>query len=218
MKHCFIFLFVFLPIMTLFGQTFSLQIGPSFSKSTWENIWMTKHTLLQDKVIGTNASLGIEYWDRKYFNLSSSLGFIQKGGKDSIQLVFGPPEPIPLTFYKLRLNYLTVNTCAIVKIPVRDVITPYLLAGPRIDYLVSYKEDAAIIKEYEDVDKINYLSYGFITGVGIKYKLDKVELGVVFNYLINLNNLVDFKWTSDGPTRKVSDNTYTLNFQIGYKL
>jgi len=218
MKHHFIFLFVFLPIMTLFGQTFNLQIGPSFSKSKWENIWLAEHTLLKDKVIGTNASLGIEYWDNTYFNLSSSLGFIQKGGKDSIQFEFGPPEPIPFTFYKLKLNYLTVNTCVIVKIPVRDVIIPYLLAGPRVDYLVSYKEDAAIIKDYVDIDKVTYLSFGFITGIGIRYELDKLQLGVVFNYLINLNNLVDYKWTNAGPTRKISDNTFTLNFQIGYKL
>jgi hypothetical protein len=218
MKHCFIFLFVFLPIMTLFGQTFNLQIGPSFSKSTWENLWMSEHILLQDRVVGTNASLGIEYWDNTYFNLSSSLGFIQKGGKDSIPFEFGPPEPIPVTFYKLKLNYLTVNTSVIIKIPVRDVIIPYLLAGPHIDYLVSYKEDAAIIKDYVDEDKVNYLSYGFITGFGVRYKLDKIQLGVVFNYLMNLNNLVDYKWTSAGITRKVSDNTFTLNFQIGLKI
>jgi hypothetical protein len=218
MKHCFIFLLVFLLIMSVFGQTLDVQIGPSFSKSKWENLMMSNHTLLNDKVIGTNASLGIEYWDNTYFNLSSSLGFIQKGGKDSIQIVFGPPEPIPLTFYKLKLNYVTFNTCAIVKIPFRDVIIPYLLAGPRIDYLVSYKEDVPVIKGYEDVDKVNCLSYGFITGAGIKYKLDKIQVGVVFNYLINLNNLVDFKWTSDGPLRKFSDNTFSLNFQIGHKL
>lgn len=204
--------------MALFGQTFNLQIGPSFSKSNWENIMMSQHNLLEDNVTGTNASLGIEYWDNTYFNLSSNLGFIQKSGKDSIQLVFGPPDPIPLTPYKLKLNYLTVNTSVIVKIPIRDVITPYIMAGPRIDYLVSYKEDIAVIKDYEDIDKVNYLIYGFITGIGINYKFDKIQVGIVFNYYVNLNNMVDFKWTSTSVTRKVSDNTYTLNFQIGYKL
>ena len=204
--------------MALFGQTFNLQIGPSFSKSNWENIMMSQHSLLDDNVIGTNVSLGMEYWDHTYFNLSSNLGYIQKGGKDSIQLIFGPPEPIPLSPYKLKLNYLTVNTCIIVKIPVRDAIFPYLLAGPRIDYLVSYKEDVPVIKNYEDIGKVNYFIYGFITGIGINYKLDKIQLGIVFNYFINLNNLVDFKWTNAGPIRKVSDNTFVLNFQIGYKL
>jgi hypothetical protein len=204
--------------MSLFGQTLDVQIGPSFSKSKWENLWMTEHPLLEDKVVGANASIGLEYWDHTYFNLSSSLGFIQKGGKDSIPLAWGPPEPIPLTFYKLKLNYVTFNTSVIVKIPIRNVITPYLMAGPRIDYLVSYKEDASIVKFYEDIDKLNYVRYGFITGAGIKYNLDKIQVGVVFNYLINMNNLVDFKWTSDGPLRKVSEDTYVVNFQIGYKL
>lgn len=220
MKHNLIFIFIFLPVMTVFGQTFNVQVGPSFSKSNWENIGSSDHnSLLEDKVVGISGSLGAEYWNKKYFNLSSNIGFVQKGGKDSIWTVFGPPDPLPLFPYKLKLNYLTVNTLIVARIPVKDAIFPYIFVGPRVDYLVSYSEDSpGIIQGYADRDKVNYLNYGFITGVGIKYKFDKFLLGVVYNYNINLNNLVDFKWTSSGSTYKISDNTYTLNLQIGYKL
>jgi len=217
MKHNIIFLFLLLPIMTLFGQTFNLQIGPTFSKLKWENS-LVQHTMLDNNVTGINALLGIEFWDNKYFNLSSNLGFIQKGGKDSISVTSPLGEMDSMMLFKERLNYLTVNTAFIFKIPVKDVIFPYIMAGPRIDYLISYKENIAFIKQFEDADKVNYLIYGIIMGIGINYKFDKIQLGIVFNYYVNLNKMVDYTWENPNITNKISDNTFALNFQIGYKL
>lgn len=172
--------------------------------------------MFNKNVIGFDASLGIEYLNFKYFNLSSGLGFTQKGGKDSLMVTGAQGENGSMAEFKIRLNYLTLNTVVELKVPIRDFITPYVLIGPRLDYLISYKEGANSIKQFDEIGKVNKFIYGIITGAGINFKIKKIQLGIVFDYYFNINKLVDY--TSDkGVSNKISDITYTLNFLVGYR-
>ena len=73
---------------------------------------MVNETMYNKYVAGLNVLVGIDYLNLKYFNLSSNIGFIQKGGKDSILIVtqFGEPENKEL--FKITVNYITINTTA----------------------------------------------------------------------------------------------------------
>jgi hypothetical protein len=83
--------------------------------------------------------------------------------------------------------------------------------------MISYQEKVDFIKQFDEINQVNKFIYGFITGAGINFQIKKIQLGAVFEYYINLNKLVDYN--SDKDVRnKISDYTYTLNFQIGYKL
>jgi Outer membrane protein beta-barrel domain len=216
MKRNFLILLVCLLNLSLFGQTLHLQIGPSFSKLNWKNS-MVQDIMFNRNVTGFNASIGVEYLNLKYFNLNSTLGFIQKGGKDSISVTGPQGENESKEEFKIKLNYLTINTTVEFKVPIKEFITPYIFIGPRLDYLISYKEKANFIKQFDEINQVNKYIYGFIAGVGINFQIKKIQLGAVFDYYLNINKLVDY--TSDkNVSNKISDNTYTLSFQVGYKL
>lgn len=216
MKKNIIFLFCALQIATLSGQTLKLQIGPSFSKLNWENS-VVNETMYNKNVTGFNVLVGIDYLNLKYFNLSSNLGFIQKGGKDSIFVVAPPGEIEKKDLFKTKLNYLTVNTTANLRFPIKDFVIPYLFAGPRIDYLISYKEDAVLFQQFDDWGILNKLIYGALTGIGIDFKINKFFVGAVFNYYFNFNKIVDN--TSEANVyNKIIDRTYTIDLKVGYTL
>ena len=216
MKRNLLFLSVCLLNVSLLGQTLDLQIGPTFSKLNWRNS-MVQGIMFNKNVTGFNASIGVEYLNFKYFNLHSNVGFIQKGGKDSISVTGSQGEVESKEEFKIKLNYLTLNTNIEFKLPIIKFITPYVLIGPRLDYMISYQEKVDFIKQFDEINQVNKFIYGFITGAGINFQIKKIQLGAVFEYYINLNKLVDYN--SDKDVRnKISDYTYTLNFQIGYKL
>jgi hypothetical protein len=213
------------------GQTVTFQTGPSFSKLFDRINYLDSddddRLNLDNILTGFNATAGIEYWDHKYYNLSSNAGFIQKGGKDTAFYwsQYGIQDSIAP--YRFRFNYLTFNTGFVFKVPLKQSITPYLFAGPRIDYLVSYREinNWGEIKMWDSLNDLNHVIFGLITGVGIKYNFSKVHLGIVFNYYINLNKIwyyeqvapVEWNYTRLDRTFSLTDRTFTLNFQIGYK-
>jgi len=216
MKKNITFLFFVLQIGTLIGQNLKIQIGPTFSKLNWENS-MVDETVYNNNITGVSVLIGIDYLNFKYFNLSSNIGFIQKGGKDSVFVVapLGGVENKGLL--KIKLNYLTVNTTANLKFPIKDFVIPYLFVGPRIDYLISYKEDAVVLQQFDDMGILNKLIYGVLTGVGIDFKIKKFFVGAVFDYYFNFNKIVDN--TSDtNVSNEIIDRTFTIDLKVGYKM
>jgi hypothetical protein len=116
----------------------------------------------------------------------------------------------------LKLNYLTINTTFNLKFPIRKILEPYIFVGPRFDYLVSYKENVVLLKQFEDLDQLSKISYGLLTGCGINCTILKFQLGIAFDYYFNINKQVDFV-SSYGVKNQLFDRTYTINTLFGYK-
>jgi len=74
----------------------------------------------------------------------------------------------------------------------QKILEPYLSAGPRLDYLISYNENVYFLKAFDDSGQLNKFSYGFIMGCGINSKIKKFRLGAAFDYYLNLNKISDF--------------------------
>jgi hypothetical protein len=206
------------------GQTIFLKFGPSFSNIK-EQIPSDYISEIGKDIIGFDAIVGVNYLNFKYFNLSSGIGFIQKGGTVT-QAIHGN-DP---TWHNdtARLNFLTINTTFNLKIPIIKFIEPYIFFGPRLDYLFSYSEkNGYLFKDYDYYKKLNKVIYGILLGGGINFKVKRFQLGLGFDYYINMNKLVDYSQTnyvtgyggtgSWEYTSKISDNTFTINALIGFK-
>ena len=199
-----------------FGQTLNLIIGTAISNLKWDNS-LTHDKIFYKNLIGLDILVGLDYLNFKYLNLSSNLGFIQKGGSGSVLTTnVQNPEEMTSTNVKTKLNFLTVNTILEAKIPIKNVVIPFIQAGPRLDYLISYKENVIILQQFDDLDQLNHFIYGIVVGAGIDFKISNFKLGLVFDYFANFNKLVDYT-AYTGIRNQISDNTFTLNFQIGYK-
>ena len=214
MKTRLLLFLIILTGTTIHAQTIFAKIGPSFSKLTWANS-MLKEDGFKKGLVGFDALLGVNYLNFIYFHLSSGLGFIQKGGKEEGVVTDIVGRPVGNIEQVEKLNYLTVNTTFNFKVPVAKFLEPYLSAGPRLDYLISYNENVPFLKLFEDTGELNKVSYGFLLGCGINSKIRKFRMGIAFDYYININKISNF--TSEyGYTNKIYDNTYTLDVLIGY--
>jgi len=199
----------------ILGQTTYIKVGPVFSHLSWTNSMIEENTLSRG-ITGFNLLIGLKYLNLNFFNLNSSLGFIQKGGSGQATLTNELGDSIGTITQKEKLNYLTINTMVNLKFQFLKILEPYIFAGPRLDYLISYNENVGFIKQFDDAGKLNKLSYGFLFGVGVNVNMKKIFFGVSFDYYSNLNKIVDFT-SNYGVTNKLSDRTFSLNALVGYK-
>lgn len=209
-------LFVVVSFFTFFtfGQTLKIQTGPSFSSLDFRVDGISTRPY-NETLIGYSIFMGVDYLDKKYFNLSSNLGLLRKGGKQTILLISYFGDPGTERIDNARLDYLSLNTLIDLKYPITDKITPYLCFGPRIDYLVG------ISKEFDPLtldNEIFRLNYGFILGGGLKYDLTKFQIGIHADYYINCNKIADWPAVIPNLGGTIADKTFTLNLSLGYKL
>ncbi len=147
MKRNVLILLACLLNMSLLGQTSYFQIGPSFSKLSWNNSMINKDPFNKG-IVGVDAMAGVNYLNFKYFCLSSNIEFIQKGGSQKVTMTNELGDSIATTEETERLNYLGVNTTFDLKIPIKDVIEPFIFVGPRLDYLIKYGSSQRCVPGY----------------------------------------------------------------------
>ena len=198
-----------------FNQTLNLRFGPCFSAMDWRNSSVNGNIYDQNN-LGINVILGIDYLDFKYFNLSTNLGYIQKGGSgSSVNKGSINPEPYTESEIHTKLNYITVNTVFEAKIPVKDLVVPFIHVGPRVDYLISFSDNVQLFNQFTEVDELNKTIYGVIGGGGVDFRFSKFKVGLVFDYFWNINKLVDYK-ANTGATHQIDIHAFSINAQVGY--
>ncbi|MCX6303513.1 MAG: outer membrane beta-barrel protein [Bacteroidetes bacterium] len=199
-----------------FSQTLNLRFGASVSNLNWVNSASVDQVFNKNN-IGFDLLLGLDYLDHTYFNLSTNLGYVQKGGAGSLlNTSFQSPEGFTETDVSTKLNYVTVNTLFEVKVPVKNLVVPFIHVGPRVDYLVSYTQSYNLFEHFTLDDQLHKTIYGVIGGAGIDFRIKRFKVGVVFDYYWNFNKLVDYTNDFDNYNQ-VYDRTFTLNLQVGYK-
>jgi hypothetical protein len=196
------------------GQHIKIQTGTTLSKLDWQ-IGSLDSGLYNETLIGHSLLAGIDYLENKYFNLSSNLGFIQKGGKETLVIIGVTGEPINEKTEKAKLDYFTVNTTLDLKYPIKDKILSFISVGPRFDYLVSYSHQ---FDGLNDIDALKKYNLGLILGGGIKYDLSKIQIGLRADYYLDFDKVADWPAETGNLGGKVKDKTITLNLTIGYKL
>lgn len=198
----------------LSGQSFNLQLGTSVSQINWVlSIDENSFNYYEQPKVGFSGFLGIEYLENKHFNLSSNIGYIQKGAKSVKNRVAPHSDIYSSTFEEsIRLDYFSVNTIIEGKIPIKDKWIPFLGIGPRFDYIVNHSEEFSVLKESGD---LNELSVGFLMAGGVKFRLPKMQFGLRADYYLNVNDIAEVKQSSETGL-KITDQTMAINFIVGY--
>ncbi len=199
-----------------FGQTVNFQVGTSMSHLDWKINGTTVGSLYNKTLIGYSILAGIDYLDKKYFNLSSNIGFIRKGGKDEAQLYDQNGVLTSGTLInKATLDYFSINTKVDIKYEIKETFTPFVGIGPQFGYLINNSKLFEAIKKN---DRLENKSYGLLVGGGIKYNRSKFQLGLRADYYLDFTKVAD--WTVEAPKvgSKITSKTYSISFTIGYKL
>jgi len=198
------------------GQTIKIQGGTSISNLNWELMGVNVDPIYEETLIGYSFFAGIDYFDKQYFNLSSNIGMIRKGGKDEVQLtdISGALTGQTIT-EKATLNYLSLNTTIDFKYSIKETVTPFISFGPRFDYLLSSSEH---FDGLEEIDKLKNTSIGLILGGGLKYDISNIQFGLRADYYLDFAKVAEWKIENTGNDGEVTVNTFTVNITIGYKL
>lgn len=123
--------FVCLCTHTVFSQIIKVNGGLSLSAMDIKN-----SSTLNDNLSNPFVTAGLDYWEHKYWYLSSEVGFIKKGGKESVNLRESLDDPGTFTDIKGAWSVIQLNTTFRVKIPV--VVNHHLIigAGPSLDFIM----------------------------------------------------------------------------------
>ena len=205
--------------MTCFanGQLLKFQAGVSGSSLDWKIVNGTVQQYKQ-KITGHSIFIGLDYLQKKYFNLSSNIGILRKGGEED-NIFFTDPFGQPLIGEKQKatLDYLSINTTFDLKYPIKEKLFPFVSLGPRLDYLTSNNDRFNSLKEAKELNKF---SYGINMGAGFQYQFLRFRIGIRGDYLLNLNHISDYTVTNMMRDERiqVKDKTFIGNLFLGVKL
>lgn len=201
-KTVFILLFVLMAQMGI-SQILKVENGISISSLNKD---------FDHKIRPYQFMMDVEYCDKGWFNISSGIGKLTKGGSRGIPIT----TEDGYTSYgniNLYVDYLTLNSTFDVKY-VKNKFVLYLGAGPRIDIKLKTRYTHSIdeLSPLADGGTVN-LIYGINCICGVRYLINRVQLGLNAGYLSSFNEMY-----TGLDKKKVSDKTFTVGVSVGYKL
>jgi len=173
------------------------EFDPSYSLPTLNNI-------ANRNLNGFYSGIDIDYLKSRFFALSTGIGFYQNGAKyDWVNRID-----------KLDLSYLTFDTKVKIKYDFNK-FTPYLVIGPRLDYLLQF---SSAFDDYERLGMMNKINYGLRYGLGIQYDFGKIILGIAWKNNVSFNSTVENNGESMNPPFKINNKTMIFNLDFGIKM
>ena len=204
--------------VSCYSQTVYFKGGISHSKlDLTYRAFNDEEKKYEDPLLGSSFFIGDEYLKHKYFSLSTEIGIYRAGGQYSSeelnkQMLFESPSI-------LRFSYFSINTCANFN-PINKKFKLQFQVGPKLDYLTK-KNDSVFYGVEQSGGLYRNNVFGFITGIGIYYKLNKIQFGISGKYIIGKQKIS--KWIEINRSGynnyegiKAFHNTYFLNLSVGY--
>lgn len=195
-----LFLALVLIAKTSYSQVidrYGINIGTSYSTQI-RNYKLINFDSGNEYKFGLQASLQAEKDFGNLLALRTEVGYIQKGFKNNIQLVFADGTTVEANNDNVILHNLALNMGLKVK-PLKTDYSSYLLAGLRVDYMISYKDieieglgSGLKFGIYESTIKnFNEFNIGGLIALGIDIKdLIYFELEYNPNFTKNLDDNV----------------------------
>lgn len=175
--------------LVLCGQvpaSFGLKGGIGLANQSYR-ITPIDYTLETEALIGPVVTLFVETFKGSHFSFQVDVGYVVKGSStttqsvtvnhlDNDRIMLNEGEPAASKF-----AYLSVVPMARYRWDL-EKLTPYLLLGPRVDFLINYKTES----EY-DLPNQNLTLFGLSCGVGLEFQLQNLGLFAELQYLPDLS-------------------------------
>lgn len=188
----------------VFSQVIKIENGVSFSKMNLPG------NVFHDNLSMYSMNVGCDYLERKWYFLSSEIGYVRKGGAENAVYIDDPSD-LRAIHLKNTLDYITINASFNVKYNFRG-FNLYAGIAPTLDFLVKnrFKSDAPEENQNEEIFPAHKIVLGFKPSIGIFYDTDKIRLNIETSYMKNITKL--------SRSNSMKANTFLLSFGIGYKL
>lgn len=170
--------FVFGATMAVSGQfvkSVGVKTGISLANQSYR-IDFVDHTLETDPLVGSAASLFMEFIRVGRLGVQADLAYITKGSKSTVQSVTVnhlDNDRIVVNEgdeHQSKFSYLSLSPLARYRIG-KGLIRPYLELGPRFDLLLKYSSDS----EYPLEEQNSYI-LGLTGGAGVELNISKLGI------------------------------------------
>jgi len=188
------------------GQIDNFQSGVSISHLSYKvkDMCMCPGEQYRKDLIGYSEFVGMDYFDKKYVDISANLGVISKGGTD-------PYYDYSNKKFSQILNYASINTIVNFKYPIADKLIPYVNIGPSTDILF-YNNQYHNIFPTNSYYYFHRITFTFLFGGGLKYEFNKYQIGFLYERYANVLKIAHI------PSYDVFVTASTINLTVGYKL
>jgi len=168
------------------------------------------YTMDTEPIIGPTAGIFIEVFRKKHLSFQLDLAYVAKGSKtttESITVNHLENDRIVVNQGDLTVsnfNYLVASPMVRFRFDKRQ-ISPYLMLGPRFDYLLNYKTDS----DYP-LEKQNSFLVGIHIGTGVEYYFEKLGIFLEVQYQSDLQPVATWD-----PIH-INNNVLLFNLGIRY--
>ncbi len=206
-------LIILINTLNLFSQIIKVENGISMTSFQFKSY----ESPFDKKIYTYQISSGIDYLDKGWFNLSSNVGYIRRGGKSIYESRNNDGDYLGKIADKIHIDYLTLNTTFNVKTTTYNNYTFFAGVGPRLDFKLNrnYTFGGSPSLDISTAPKVNNIAFGLKCTTGAYYEVGRIQLGLNLSYLPNFTKI--FK-KDDGSGSYCHDHTFTLGLSLGYKL
>lgn len=173
-------------LSSMFIGTASSQVLKIDNGITINSLAGDKFDLFSNKTTSYSGLIGIEYYERKWFYLSSEIGYLKLGGKEN-----GTIDGLP-TRDEQTWNYAQINTTFRAK-AVKQKTEFYAGAGPYANVLL---ESASFNKSAYDGYSAERVNWGIKTEIGITQNINRLRIGLNFTYPVAVSAAVKSEYTN----------------------
>lgn len=189
------------------GYGFKIGVVRSCQDFDYTTAWFDDLDLYSYRT-GFNFGVFIECFDFPTFSLLIEAHYIQKGMKiDEILCVTITGELDSIRTFDYRVDYLSIPILPKLIIKYK-YISPYLIIGPRFDFLIGYK--------IEDVNDVVYKNLeNFIFGGDIGAGIE-ISISNFLTSLLEFRYSLDFKNAYKTDLLKVKNKSYEILFGLKF--
>ncbi len=223
-KHFLSFITLLLYGTITYSQTLHVRAGVSYATLDWKFLNPTgpSEEQYKDPLVGYAIGLGLEYFDKGLFSLSSDVWLYRSGGQYTSE---EKAQKQNFTFRfedadQIQVDYASFSTCVNIN-PINGKTKLQFQLGPRVDFILSGtdKEPLKFVKERDGLSRVNY---GFNLGLGLYRVTEKWEYGVHALWLNRLKKLADLEGAVTPRAlfagAEASEQVFLLQLSLGYHL
>ncbi|MGV1021412.1 outer membrane beta-barrel protein [Empedobacter falsenii] len=170
-----------------FSQSIKISSGIFYS-----NLKINDNKILKNKEY-IPLFLGIDYFQKKNYFLSSNIGLLKIKGEEQII------HNNEINNVKETLNVVNFNTTFNYKLNLDDNNYLFIGLGPKIDFLLDNSLENKVFQEISDLPTV---FWGYKLDLGFNYPLNKnFDLGLNFNYMNtfkSMKNNIEYNYDNYG--------------------
>lgn len=208
-------LFTFFQSHGQFISSFGINSGFSNSYLIWEQQAYDQPTreITTDNLVSVNISAYIEFYKKKHWSLQFAVGYLEKGEGD----------PLNNAMNSTNLSFISTSITANGNLNLGR-FEPFIELGPRLDFRISGDEFLDGLYEqsqYSELREADYpnIYYGLNGGVGAKYNMNKLVVGIKYQKVFTFNKLIEYKENDTSPYYlSLDDETWLLNLILGFTI